>query len=200
MEESDLIERRLDSESVYDGVLLHVRRDAVQLPDGKQSVREYVVHPGAVAILPLFDDGRILMERQYRYPLQETMIEIPAGKIDPGEDTLDAAKRELLEETGHVAAEWTHLTTMHPICAYSTERVEIWLARGLECHAEPKLDEGEFLETFRVAHYHALEWVRDGRISDAKTIIAIQWADNILSGKWPVASTRPKAPRRKIVT
>lgn len=190
MKDIDLTEHQLNSEAVYDGVLLHVRRDEVRLPDGKTGVREYVVHPGAVAILPLFDDGSILLERQYRYPLQQVLIEIPAGKIDPGEATATTARRELLEETGYIASEWSYLTTIHPICAYSTERVEIWLARGLAHQGERKLDDGEFLETFRLPHAEAMAWVREGRISDVKTIIAIQWAEKILSGEWPVEPAR----------
>lgn len=189
MKPIDLTEHQLDSEAVYDGVLLHVRRDNVRLPDGKTGVREYIVHPGAVAILPLFDDGSILLERQYRYPLRQVLIEIPAGKIDPGEATATTAKRELLEETGYHADEWAYLTTIHPICAYTNERVEIWLARGLRDGGERKLDEGEFLETFKLLHAEAMEWVRTGRISDGKTIIAIQWAEKILSGQWRVAPT-----------
>ena len=181
----DLTERQLDSEAVFDGALLHVRRDRVSLPDGSTGTREYIVHPGAVAILPLFDDGRILLERQYRYPLGQVLIEIPAGKIDPGETTETTAKRELLEETGYVAAQWSYMTTIHPICAYTNERVEIWLARGLKDEGGQRLDPGEFLETFTLPVAEALEWVRDGRVSDVKTIIAIQWAEKILTGTWP---------------
>ena len=186
MKPIDLTEHQLDSEAVYDGTLLHVRRDTVRLPDGNTGVREYIVHPGAVAILPLFEDGSLLLERQYRYPLRQVLIEVPAGKIDPGEETAETAKRELYEETGYVATEWTYLTTIHPLCAYSDERVEIWLARGLSDGGTRKLDEGEFLEIFKVSHAEAMGWVRDGRISDVKTIIAIQWAEKILSGEWPV--------------
>ena len=186
MKDIDLTEHQLDSVVIYDGTLLQVRRDTVGLPDGKAGIREYIVHPGAVAILPLFDDGTLLLESQYRYPLEQVMIEIPAGKIDPGEATADTAKRELYEETGYLAEEWAYLTTIHPLCAYTNERVEIWLARGLRDGGERKLDEGECLETFRLPHAEAMQWVRDGRISDVKTIIAIQWAEKILSGEWPV--------------
>lgn len=181
---ADLTEHQVDSEAVFDGVLLHVKRDTVRLPDGGSGTREYIVHPGAVAILPLFDDGRILLERQYRYPLAQTLIEIPAGKIDPGESTETTARRELLEETGYTASQWSYLTTIHPVCAYSNEKVEIWLARGLNQAGGQKLDAGEFLEIFTLPAAEALQWVREGRVSDVKTIIAIQWAEKILSGVW----------------
>lgn len=183
---TDLTEHQLDSEAVFDGALLHVRRDHVRLPDDSTGLREYIVHPGAVAILPLFDDGRILLERQYRYPLQQVMIELPAGKVDPGEATASTAQRELLEETGYVAKRWSRLTTIHAACAYSDEAVEIWLARGLT-HQGAKLDAGEFLETFILPLDEALQWVRSGRVSDVKTIIGIQWAEKILTGTWPSA-------------
>lgn len=190
MKADDLTEHQLDSEVVYDGTLLHVRRDTVRLPDGTTGGREYIMHPGAVAILPLFDDGSLLLERQYRYPLKRVLIEVPAGKIDPGESTAETAKRELYEETGYVADEWAYLTTIHPLCAYSDERVEVWCARGLRVGGERKLDQGEFLEIFRLPHAEAMQWVREGRISDVKTIISIQWAEKILSGEWPVESGR----------
>ncbi len=180
-EHPDLTETRVSGEAVYDGVLLHVRRDTVRLPNGRLAVREYVEHPGAVTIVPLLDSGELLMERQYRYPLGRDLYELPAGKIDPGEATLDTAKRELLEETGYVAGEWRYLTTIHPLCAYSSERIEMWLARGLRYQGRLP-DEGEFLETFPLALATALDWVREGRISDAKTIIGVLWAGKIATG------------------
>jgi ADP-ribose pyrophosphatase len=172
----DLTEHQVASESVFDGALLKVRRDTVRLPDGSSGGREYIEHPGAVAIIPVLDSGEIVFERQYRYPLRATMIEIPAGKIDPGEAPLATAKRELLEETGYTATEWRHLLTFHPVIAYSTERIEIFLARGLT-HEGARLDAGEFLEVFTAPLATALEWVRDGRITDSKTIIALMWMD-----------------------
>jgi ADP-ribose pyrophosphatase len=172
----DLTEHEVASESVFDGVLLRVRRDTVRLPDGSSGGREYIDHPGAVAIIPILDSGDIVFERQYRYPLRATMIEIPAGKIDPGEAPLATAQRELLEETGYTATEWRHLLTFHPVIAYSTERIEIFLARGLSLQ-EAKLDAGEFLEVFTAPLATALEWVRTGRITDSKTIIALMWLD-----------------------
>jgi len=180
----DLTETRVTCEPVYDGTLLHVRRDVVRLPNGNSAVREYVEHPGAVAIIPILNSGELLMERQYRYPLQTDLLELPAGKIDPGESTLATAQRELREETGYTADTWRYVTTIHPICAYSTERIVLWLAQGLR-HEGRVLDDGEFLETFPVALDDALQWVREGRISDAKTIVGILWTEKIRSGVWP---------------
>jgi ADP-ribose pyrophosphatase len=188
-EHAELTETRVTHEAVFDGVLLHVRRDTVRLPDGRPAVREYIEHPGAVTIVPILDSGELLMERQYRYPVGRELYELPAGKIDPGEATLGTAKRELLEETGYVAREWRRLTTFHPVVGYSTERIELWLARGLE-HRGRTLDEGEFLETLPVALGTALEWVRTGRITDAKTIIGVFWAERLANGTWmPDSST-----------
>ena len=183
-EHAALTETRVSGEAVYDGVLLHVRRDTVRLPDGRAAVREYIEHPGAVTILPILDSGELLMERQYRYPVGRELFELPAGKIDPGEATVETAKRELLEETGYVAREWRRLTTFHPAVGYSTEHIELWLARGL-AHRGRTLDDGEFLETLPVALGTALEWVRDGRISDAKTIVGVFWAEKIADRAWP---------------
>jgi ADP-ribose pyrophosphatase len=179
----DLTETRVAGESVYDGALLHVLRDIVRLPDGAQAVREYIDHPGAVMILPILSSGELLMERQYRYAVSCELIEFPAGKIDPGEATRTTAQRELREETGYVADDWAYLTTIHPLCAYSSERIELWLARGLR-HEGRTLDAGEFLETFPVTLATALDWVRAGRISDAKTIIGVLWAERVIAGDW----------------
>jgi ADP-ribose pyrophosphatase len=185
-EHKDLTEHQLTSECVYAGELLMVKRDTVRLPDGSSGGREYIDHPGAVAILPILDSGEIVFERQYRYPLRAEMIEIPAGKIDPGETPLETAKRELLEETGYSASQWRHLMTFHPVIAYSTERIEIFIARGLR-HQGAKLEAGEFLEVFTMAPDKALDWVREGRITDSKTIIGLMWLEKILNGSWPPA-------------
>jgi len=178
-----LVETRISGEQVFAGALLDVRRDLVRLPDGATATREYVVHPGAVTIIPILDSGELLLERQYRYAPGEELVELPAGKIDPGETTLATARRELLEETGYEADSWAYVTTIVPICAYSTERIELWLARGLR-HVGRRLDHGEFLDTFPLPLAEALERVRDGRIIDAKTIVGILWAEKVLSGEW----------------
>ena len=179
-----LAEQTISGEKVYGGVLLHVHRDAVRLPDGKPATREYIDHPGAVAIVPVVDGGMILLERQFRYPLGTVMVEIPAGKIDPGEDPLDTARRELLEETGQTAAEWRHLGTIHPLVAYSNEHIELFLATGLTTTQAAALDDGEHLETFTLPLAEALEWIRDGRITDSKTMIGLMWADRLRAGQW----------------
>ncbi len=170
----DLTERFLRGAAVYDGELLHVRRDVVSLPNGREAAREYIRHPGAVAIIPLFEDGRILLERQYRYPLGREFIEIPAGKIDPGEAQLETARRELLEETGYAAEQWTRLGTIHVAISYTDEGIDIFLARGLILR-ETKRDEEEFLETFKLPFPQALEMVHDGRITDAKSVAGLFW-------------------------
>lgn len=174
----DLTETRISSAQVFDGVLLHVRQDVARLPNGKQAIREYVVHPGAVAIVAITAAGKLVMERQYRYPLEREFIEIPAGKIDPGEDELAAAKRELAEETGYAARDWMHVTTIHPLIAYSTERIELYLASGLT-QSTRALDEEEFLEVLEFELAEALTMVESGRITDSKTVIALLWLERL---------------------
>jgi len=169
---SDLTERFVSGEQVFDGTMLKVRRDTVRLPDGSQGTREYIRHPGAVAVVPLFDDGRILLERQFRYPHGREFIEVPAGKLEPGEPHLATAKRELLEETGYEAEEWRRLGVIHTAIAYTDEAIEIFVARKLN-HVGRKLDQGEFLETLTVGFDEAIAMIRDGRITDAKTVAAL---------------------------
>ncbi len=171
----NLAETFLEGEEVFAGRLLKVHRDRVRLPDGSESAREYVRHPGAVAIVALLEDGRVLLERQYRYPLARVFVEIPAGKLEPGEDHLETAKRELLEETGYVAADWRRLGLIHNAIGYSDEGIEIWLARGLEQRGQ-QLAEGEFLELFALPLGEAQAMAREGRLTDVKTIVGLLWA------------------------
>ncbi|GGC71977.1 NUDIX domain-containing protein [Undibacterium terreum] len=182
-ENGHLAEVRQGGSLAYDGDFLKVQQDQVLLPDGKPTIREYIKHPGAVVILPVFDDGSVLMERQYRYPLDQVFIEFPAGKIDPGEESLVTAKRELLEETGYTATDWRYLCTIHNAIAYSDEHLDIFLARGLS-EGKADLDEGEFLETFKAPVSDLLAWVRNGKITDVKTVIGIFWLEKVLAEKW----------------
>jgi ADP-ribose pyrophosphatase len=136
-------------------------------------------------IMAIRDDGRLVMERQYRYPVQQVMIEFPAGKLDPGEDRWVCAQRELLEETGYRATEWAHAGVLHPVISYSTEFIDIWFARGLT-QGERQLDEGEFLDVFDASLEELLAWSRDGQLTDAKTLTGLLWLQNHLSGAWPL--------------
>lgn len=175
----DLQESCISSEVVYDGNLLHVKRDKVRLPDGGEGMREYINHPGAVAVIAMLDNGNLIMERQYRYAAQRDFFEIPAGKIDAGEDILITGQRELLEETGYEASDWQFLTTTYACIGYADERISYFLARGLT-KQQRALDEGEFLEVFELSLSDALAWVRQGKINDSKTIIGLFWLEKTL--------------------
>ena len=179
-----LIETCIESEQIWRGKLLDVRRDRVRLPDGSEGVREYVRHPGAVVMIPVLDDGRLIFERQYRYPVGRVMLELPAGKIEPDEDTLVTAQRELEEETGYEAASWRHLGTMHPTIGYADERIEIYLAQQLTPLESNALDEGEFLEVVFLTLDEALAEVRAGHLTDGKTLSALLWAEKVLREGW----------------
>ncbi|MDB5936718.1 MAG: ADP-ribose pyrophosphatase [Massilia sp.] len=181
--DTHLKETRLDGELAYDGGFLKVTRDRIALPDGAETHREFIRHPGAVVILPLFEDGSVLLERQFRYPLDRVFIEYPAGKIDPGEDPLACAKRELQEETGYTASDWHFLCTIHNAIAYSDEHLDLYLARGLTA-GPAMLDDGEFLETFRASVPELLEMVKSGQVTDVKTVIGTFWLEKILAGTW----------------
>ncbi len=174
-----LKEIQLDSALVHQGDFIQVHRDSVRLPDGSVSSREYIKHPGAVVILAILDNGNLLMERQFRYAPRQEFIELPAGKIDHGEDALLTAQRELLEETGYVAREWTHLTTAWPCIGYADERMEYFVARGLS-HQGSQLDEGEFLEVFELPLVEAIEWIRSGKINESKTMVGLFWLEKYL--------------------
>ena len=178
-EEGDFTEHTLASRTVYRGKLLHVVEDAVRLPNGRSSTREYIRHPGAVMVVPLTDGGDVVLVRQFRYPLKRHFIEIPAGKMEPGEAPLVTGQRELREECGIEAASWHHLATIHPCVGYSDERIELYFARHLTRVAAGP-DEGEFLETLEVSLEQALEWVEAGRISEVKSIIGLMWAEKHL--------------------
>jgi len=183
MTKPDLTEKPLASRSVYQGRLLHVKEDAVELPNGKPATREYVVHPGAAVIIPLFENGDILLERQHRYPLRRDFIEFPAGKLDHGEEAAACARRELLEETGYEAATWQYLTTVYPCIGYSDERLIYYLAKDLRYSAHQR-DHDEFLEVLRVPFETALEQVRSGEICEVKTVVGLFWLEKMLGQAW----------------
>jgi len=185
--DAHLRETRLSSQALFQGNFLHAFRDEVALPDGSTASREYVLHPGAVMVVPLLTDPegnlRLVLERQFRYPVDRVMVEFPAGKLDPGESVLACAVRELQEETGYRAREWARAGVMHPVIAYSTEFIEVWFARGLVA-GERSLDPGEFLDVFTATPQDLLQWCCDGTVTDAKTLAGALWLQNVLCGAW----------------
>ena len=188
VEDPHLVERLESRQEILKGDFLQVRRDTVGLPDGRLATRDYVVHPGAVMVIPLVQDAtdgtlRVVMERQFRYPIGSVITEFPAGKLDPGEDLWLCAQRELREETGYRAAEWAHAGLIHPLVAYSTEFIDVWFARGLTA-GDRSLDVGEFLDVITASPAEVLHWCRDGTITDGKTLAGALWLQNLLSGAW----------------
>lgn len=194
--DADLSEQVITSQWVFEGCLLKVKCDTVRLPNGRTAIREHVVHPGAVMIIPVLDSGEIVMERQHRYPLNCDFIEFPAGKLDAGEAPLDSAKRELREETGYAASQWEFLASIHVAIAYSNERIDLYLAQGLSHHGS-ELDPDEFLEILHVPVAQALEWLAEGKITDAKTVVGLLMlqrrlnAARVVEGSDAVAMNKP---------
>ncbi|MBX3586818.1 MAG: NUDIX domain-containing protein [Ramlibacter sp.] len=192
-QDRDLVEHRTGSETLFRGSFLQAFRDTVRLPDGREATREYVRHPGAVVVVPLLDDGRVVVERQFRYPVGQVMTEFPAGKLDPGEDPLVCGQRELLEETGYTAREWARAGAMHLAIAYSTEIIHIYFARGLSL-GERQLDDGEFLDVFTATPQELLDWSRSGELTDAKSLTCLVWLQNVVSGAWTLDWQPAAAP------
>ena len=182
---SHLRETCIEARTAWRGSFLDVRSDRVALPDGSETYREYIVHPGAVMVVPLLGDDRVIVERQWRYPMGRAMLEFPAGKLEPGEPVLDCAVRELIEETGYRAAEWARAGILHNAIGYSDEGIEIWFARGLAL-GERSLDAGEFLDVFEASVDALEEAARRGEITDAKTLIGLLWLAHWRAGRWPL--------------
>lgn len=183
--ERHLLEVKVRSEELCKGGFLHILRDTVRLPSGALATREYVVHPGAVVVVALLDDGRVVLERQYRHPIGQVMIEFPAGKLETGEDPLRCGQRELLEETGYSATHWAYAGPMHLAIAYSTEVIHVYFAKGLSLGAR-SLDEGEFLDVITATPAELLQWCGQGLVTDAKTLTCTLWLQNVLAKAWPL--------------
>jgi len=188
MSDTHLIEHRVQQEEILRGRFLHAFRDTVRLPNQNLTTREYVVHPGAVMVIPMLETPhglRLVMERQFRYPVGQVMTEFPAGKLDPGEDPWLCAQRELLEETGYTARQWARAGVLHPVIAYSTEVIEIWFAKDLTLGPR-QLDQDEFLDVFTASPAELLALCQQGLLTDAKTLTGLLWLQNVQSGQWPL--------------
>lgn len=184
MDDDDaLTERRLSGEQVWRGHFLDVRRDVIVQQGGHSAMREYIVHPGAVMVVPVLDDGRLVMERQFRYPVGRVLLEFPAGKLDPGEAVQRCAQRELAEETGYTARHWARACVVHNACAYSDEGIEIWFARGLQAGAQ-RLDAGELLQVCTLTEPELDSLAACGALTDVKTLIGLQWLQKWRAGLW----------------
>ncbi len=182
MNSSELTETLVSSEKLLSGKFLQVKKDIVRLPNGNLAAREYVVHPGAVVLIPLLDNGDVVLERQFRYPIGQEMIEFPAGKLDPGEEPLLCGLRELHEETGYSASEWAYAGPIHLAIAYSTEVIHAYFVRGLTA-GERALDPDEFLDVFTAPAQQLLAWCADGTVTDAKTLSCAMHLSQFLSGQ-----------------
>jgi len=183
MKKPELRESKISSETVFKGKLLHVTRDQVELPNGRQGIREGIHHPGAVVIVPFLDEKTLIMERQYRYYPDRVFYELPAGKTDPGENFLATGKRELLEETGYEADTWIFLSHLYPAIGYADEKMAIYAARDMTLK-QIDHDDDEFLEIIRIPLDTAMKMLRRGEITDAKTMVGLFWAEKLASGEW----------------
>ena len=167
-----LFEKTTGTERIYEGRVINLRRDTVELENGKSATREVVEHSGGVCVVPIMDDGTLLLVEQFRYPFGEVLLEVPAGKLNPGEDHFECGKRELLEETAAIPQEYTYMGELYPTTAYLTERIHMYLAKGLT-FAEQNLDDDEFLDVVKIPFNEAVEMVMSNKIKDSKTQIAI---------------------------
>ena len=177
----NLLEQKLSREDIFKGRIIDVKLDTVLLPNGKEATREVILHPGGVCIVPITEKGDIVMVRQFRYPYNQVLLEIPAGKLEYGEDPFECGKRELLEEIGAVAESYTSLGKLYPTPAYDSETIHIYMAENLT-FSEQNLDEDEFLEVLTVPFDKAVEMIMNGEISDAKTQIGILKANLLRRG------------------
>jgi ADP-ribose pyrophosphatase len=182
-DDAHLLERAIGGEVLVQGGFLELRKDTVALPDGNTATREYIQHPGAVAVIPLLDDGRVVLVRQYRYPVGRVLLEFPAGKLDANETVLACGQRELREETGYTGAEWAYAGAIHNAAAYSTESIHLWFARGLQA-GEQRLDPGEFVEVCLHTEAELDALASRGELPDVKTLIGLQWLQRWRAGAW----------------